>query len=319
MTALATRAKLEKELYPPITALLKDEGYRVWEEATIRAGEEGTRTADHVAWQWEGEEIRALAVEVKPGQADVGLAQAAAYSAGFDAVFVAAEEPFVSTGYLGAVFARLGLGYIRVTPTDASIERDADPSPFIVDTVRAENLARVRLRHLFVETWSGDENVWFGGDRRGDNWAVTGTTSEWQLCGQVVTGSSAAYLSLLAESKQVGDSAAAKLEGGALAASVRSIGPSTEVILQERRHNGFQGSYSGVLRVWSPDDDDDTALDALLSFARTLSGPRVGPHFEIRTELWPHGTSLTEADARRDFEEALTRLRAVQSILNEGL
>ena len=240
MTALATKAKLEKELYPPITALLKDEGYRVWEEATIGAGEEGTRTADHVAWRWTGDQIDALAVEVKPGRADVGLAQAAAYSAGFDRVFVAAEESFASTGYLAAVFARLGFGYIRVNPGEASIERDAEQTPFIVASTRAENVARIRLRHLFVEPIVG-ETVLLDKDRRGDNWAVTGTTAEWQICGQVSTGSQATCLSLLAESKPVGDAAAAKLDAATLANGVASIGASTEVVLREaaQRSKGF--------------------------------------------------------------------------------
>lgn len=315
MTSLAAKAKLEKELYPPITVLLEQEGFRVWEEATIRAGEEGTLTADHVAWKWDGTSIDSLAVEVKPGRADVGLAQAAAYSAGFDRVYVAAEEPLGSTGYLADVFARLGLGYIRVSPTEAAIERVADPSPFIVDDVRDENIARIRLRHLFVESIVG-EPVRVGDDRRGDNWAVTGTTAEWQLCGQVVTGSRATYLSLLAESKSVGD-AAAGVEVDALANAVVSLGPS-EIILRERRHNGFQGSYSEVLRRWSP-GEDRAALDELLAFARSLSAPRVAPHFEIRQELWSHGLVLTEADARANFEQALMRLRTVQSALNERL
>jgi hypothetical protein len=317
VTSLATRAKLEKELYPSITGLLEAEGLHVWEEATIRAGEEGTRTADHVAWRWDGDQIEALAVEVKPGRADVALAQAAAYSAGFDQVFVAAEESLPSTGYLGAVFERLGLGYICVSPAHAAIEREAEQSPFIVDPVRAENLARIRLKHVFVESVLG-EPVRFGADRRGDNWAVTGTTGEWQLCAQVVTGSQATWLSLLAESKAVGDAAAAKLNGEILAAAASSIGPSTVIVLRERRHNGFQGSYSEILRRWSP-ADHLADLDALLSFARSLTAARVGPHFEIQTTLWPHTLSLTEAEARREVQEALARLRTVQVLLNERL
>src|SRR4051794_29924323 len=115
MTSRAPQAKLGGEMYPAVTGLLEQQGVRVWKEATIRAGEEGTLTADHVAWKWEGANIDALAVEVKPGRADVGLAQAAAYSAGFDRVYVAAEDSLSSTGYLAEVFGRLGLGYIRVS------------------------------------------------------------------------------------------------------------------------------------------------------------------------------------------------------------
>jgi hypothetical protein len=50
--------KREKELYPLVTRLLEEQGLHVWEEATIRAGDEGTRTADHVAWRWNGADSR---------------------------------------------------------------------------------------------------------------------------------------------------------------------------------------------------------------------------------------------------------------------
>jgi hypothetical protein len=317
MTTIAARAKLEKELYPPITQLLEADGLHVWEEATIRAGDEGTRTADHVAWRWEGDEIDALAVEVKPGAADIGLAQAVAYSAGFDSVFVAAEEPLGSTGYLASVFERLGLGYICVSPTDAQIQRKPERRPFTVEAVRAENLARVRLKHLFADDIVG-ERVRFGADRRGDNWVVTGTTSAWQLCGQVTTGSEATALSLLAESKAVGDRAAANLDSTTLGEAVSSLAQPAEIVLRQRRHDGFKGKYSDVLRRWTPADGRDQ-LDDLLSTARSLSAPRVGPHFEIQTELWPHAVALTEARARQEFQETLARLRAVRSVLNERL
>ncbi len=114
--------KREKELYPLVTRLLAEQGLRVWEEATIRAGDEGTRTADHVAWRWNGAEIEARAVEVKVGSADIAFAQAVAYEVGFPRVYVAADEALAETGYLGRVFDRVGLGYIRVGGNDATIE-----------------------------------------------------------------------------------------------------------------------------------------------------------------------------------------------------
>jgi hypothetical protein len=316
MTTIAVQAKLEKELYPPITDLLAGQGLNVWEEATIRAGDQGTRTADHVAWRWEGDRIDALAVEVKPGNADVGLAQAVAYSAGFDRVFVAAEESFSTTGYIGIVFERLALGYIRVDPSAAIVEREADQSPFIVNAVRSENLARIRLKHLFVPDVVG-EAVRFGADRRGDNWAVTGTTSEWQLCGEVITGSPVTYLSLLAESKWVGD-AASRLDPGVLGNWISPLGGTALLELRERRHNGFRPIYSDVLRTWSP-QSSKKSLAELLDHAQSLSGKKVGPHFEIRIALWPHSVSLTQEDARRDLLDTCERLRAVQSNLNGKL
>jgi hypothetical protein len=88
VTIVVGRKKREAELYPAITALFQRKGFKVWEEATIRAGEMGTRTADHVAWRWKGDEILACAVEVKAGAADVGLAQAVAYAVGFDRIYV---------------------------------------------------------------------------------------------------------------------------------------------------------------------------------------------------------------------------------------
>ena len=319
VTTVAMRAKLERELYPPIAALLQREGLHVWEEATIRAGESGTRTR----------RSRRLAVG---GRLDQRLGRrgqtrscrrrpcAGGRVLGWIRPRVRRSRGTarLRRGYLAGVFSRLGLGYIRVSPTDAEKERDADPSPFIVESVRSENLARVRLRHLFVETWIGDEQVWFGGDRRGDTWAVTGTTSEWQICGQVVTGSSATWLSLLAESKSVGDAAARNLDAPLLSGALVSLGASAELILRERRHNGRQGFYSDILRRWSPADEGG-ALAELLAFARSLSAPRVGPHFEVRVPLWPHDLSVTESAGRREFDSALVSLRAVQATLNERL
>jgi hypothetical protein len=313
--AIAT-TKLEKDLYPPVTALLEELGMRVWEEATIRAGDEGTRTADHVAWRWDGDDLETWAVEVKPGELSVGLAQAVAYAVGFDRVLVAAEEPLAEAGYMGKVLERLGLGYIRVDreAATATLEREPTPSVFVSEPVKAENDARVRLKHLFTEDVLG-EPVRFGADRRGDNWAVTGTTSEWQLCGQVVEGTGSTWLSLLAESKSVGDAAASRLDAFELATWTASLGDA-EIVLQRRHHDGFKGSYSGPLETWTPADSVEK-LGALLSTARALSAPRVGPQFQITASLWPHGVSLAEDQARREFLAAVERFRLIQQRLNE--
>ena len=311
-------SKLEKDLYPPVTALLEDLGMRVWEEATIRAGDEGTRTADHVAWRWEGEDLETWAVEVKPGELNVGLAQAVAYAVGFDKVLVAAEESLSEAGYMARVLDRLGLGYIRVDREHgtATLEREPTPSVFVSAPVKSENDARIRLKHLFTEDVLG-EPVRFGADRRGENWGVTGTTSEWQLCGQVVEGTGATWLSLLAESKSVGDAAAMRVDARELAGWMASLGDA-RIVLQERRHNGFQGAYSGELARWttsSPVSD----LGDLMSRARSLSAPRVGPHFQITTDLWSHGLDLTEEQARHEFLATVDRFREVQRQLNAKL
>jgi hypothetical protein len=165
--------KREKELYPLVTRLLEEQGLHVWEEATIRAGDEGTRTADHVAWRWNGADIEACAVEVKVGWADIAFAQAVAYEVGFPRVYVAADEALAETGYLGRVFDRVGLGYIRVGPDDATIELEPKDSLFLSPSVRDENLARIRLKHLFTDELVG-EPTRFSKDRRGDIWGVTG-------------------------------------------------------------------------------------------------------------------------------------------------
>lgn len=317
MTAAAS-SKLEKDLYPPVTELLERLGMSVWEEATIRAGDTGTRTADHIAWRWNRDDLETWAVEVKPGALDVGLAQAVAYAAGFDRVVVAAEEPIAKAGYMTKVLDRLGLGYILVNRRAemATLERDPSPSVFVSEPVKAENDARVRLKHLFTEGVLG-EPVRFGADRRGDNWGVTGTTREWQLCGQVVEGTGSTWLSLLAESKSVGDAAANQLDASELATWTASLGD-VSIVLQRRRHDGFKGSYSGALRTWTPVNPVDE-LTALLSDARALSAPRVGPHFQITANLWPHGVSLAEGRARREFLAAVERFRLVQQRLNERL
>jgi hypothetical protein len=310
-------SKLEKDLYPPITRLLEHLGMGVWEEATIRAGDTGTKTADHVAWRWEGKSLDTWAVEVKAGRLDVGLAQAVSYAVGFDRVLVAAEESLSEASYMAKVLDRLGLGYIRVDRDSgtAALEREPRQSEFISDRVRAENDARVRLRYLFTDEVLG-EPTRFGADRRGDNWGVTGTTAEWQLCGEVITGSSATRLSLLAESKRVGDRAAL-LDPAELAGWVGELGDAA-VVLRERRHNGLQGTYSGELRRWKY-SDGQSDLAELLAFARSLSAPRVGPHFQILTEIWPHGVELTEEEAHREFTAVLERFRSIQGRLNERL
>jgi hypothetical protein len=313
-----TTSKLEKHLYPPVTELLESLGICVWEEATICAGDEGTRTADHVGWRWKGDDLETWAVEVKAGAVDVGLAQAVAYSVGFDKVVVAAEEPLAEAGYMAKVLDRLGLGYIRVDRegATAALEREPRQSEFIADPVRAENDARVRLKDLFTEDFLG-EPIRFGADRRGDNWGVTGTTSEWQLCGQVIEGAGSTWFSLLAESKSVGDAAANWLTASELAAWTASLG-NAKIVLQERRHNGFKGFYSGELASWSASDSVQE-LHELLSRARSLSAPKVGPHFQIKTDLWPHSVALTEKSARHEFLETVDRFRVVQRHLNERL
>lgn len=315
--AVAT-TKSERELYPLVTELLERLDMHVWEEPTIRAGDKGTKTADHVAWRWKGTDLETLAVEVKAGELSVGLAQAVAYAVGFDKVFVAAEEPLAQAGYMAKVLDRLGLGYIRADRESgtATLEREAKQSAFIEEHVRAENDARIRLKHLFNQDVFG-EPVRFGADRRGENWGVTGTTSEWQLCGQVIPGENATQFSLLAESKSVGDRAAMLLNARELADWTSSLGD-VVLVLKERRHNGFQGFYSGVLRSWTP-ADSEADLEELLVFARSLSAAKVGPHFQVRADLWRHDVALTEDDARRDIRAAIDRFKPVQEKLNEKL
>jgi hypothetical protein len=316
MTSVGERAKLEKELYSPVSELFTARGWHVWEQATIRAGDVGTMTADHVAWKWDGDEIEGIAVEVKPGPADVGLAQAVAYGVGFDHVYVAAEEPLSQTGYVRRVFERLGLGYIHVTPSTARIELEPETSSYRADSVRDENVGRIKLKHLFTEEVVG-EPVTFGRDKRGDIWAVTGNTSAWQICGQVVSQSSCAWLSLLAESKWLGDRIAFRVQPADLAAAIDEFEESAPTLfLRRREHKGYQPKYSEPLEVWQP-GDGVARLGELLEAARGLSAPKVGPHFEVRIEHWPHGARLTEIDAVGELRATIGNLRAVRDRLNE--
>jgi hypothetical protein len=315
MTSLATaagRAAREKELYPPITHLFSEGHFEVWEQATIRAGDEGTKTADHVAWRWQGDEIDACAVEVKAGNADVGFAQAVAYEVGFSKVYVAAEDDVAETGYLAKVFDRLGLGYISVSPAAATIELEAKPSEFISQPVHDENLGRIRLRHLFTESLVG-EAVRASRDQRGEIWAVTGTTSEWQVCGQVITGSECMWLSLLAEGKSIGVRAAA-LRPERLIGAIEAL-PGCRLVLRRREHKGFRPVHED-LAVWRP-ADGPAALDSLLRDSRALSVEKnVGPQFQIISDFWPHEMRLAEDAARTELAEAVTRLRGIRDRLN---
>ena len=135
----------EKHLYRCIQELL-ERRFAVWAEATVRAGDTGTRTADHVAWKWDGDRIEAFAVEVKKGTADKAIAQAVAYQVGFPQVYIAAETLIGEMGYLAKVIARLGLGYIHVQGQGASaeIEQEAGPSLFLSSGPHYENVAHPR-------------------------------------------------------------------------------------------------------------------------------------------------------------------------------
>jgi hypothetical protein len=316
MSAFALHAQKEKELYAPTTRLLEAHGYHVWEEATIRAGDSGTRTADHVAWRWDDDRVETIAVEVKPGPADVGLAQAVAYCVGFNRVYVGAEEDLHETGYLGKVFKRLSLGYIRVSPQQAVLQREAGDPLLLSQPVYDENVARIRLKAVFLDDVLG-EPVRFGRDRRGDIWAVAGT-SEWQLCGQVVTGSDATWLSLLAETKWVA-TGSLKMGVEGFAAAMGAIAPlEPELLLRRREHKGYQPKYSDVLASWRC-GDPQPALHQLLSDAAELEVPKAGPHFEIRARFWPHGVPLSEAQARVELREAAEHLNRAREILNQGV
>lgn len=302
----------EKDLYPTVTRLLKQQGLHVWEEATMRAGDEGTRTADHVAWRWDSSKIESFAIEVKVGWADIAFAQAVAYQVGFPRVYVAANEALAETGYLSRVFDHLGLGYIRVSTNDARIELDAKESLFVSPAVHDENLARIRLKHLFTERLIG-EPIRFSKDRRGDIWGVTGTTKQWQICVQVVTGSTCTWLSLLAEGKGIGVRVAA-LDPERLAEAIKPL-PNPRIVLRRREHKGYRPVHED-LAAWRP-SDGSRGLEHLLRDARALAGkPNVGPQFQIVTDYWPHGLHMTEEDARLQLGESVTRLRKIRDDLN---
>jgi hypothetical protein len=308
-------AKREKDLYPAITALLRGRGFDVWEEATIRAGDEGTRTADHVGWMWDGSEIDACAVEVKAGRADLGFAQAVSYAVGFPRVFVAAEEPLAETGYLRQVFERLGLGYIHVSPEQASIELEAKRDLFVNKDVHTENIARIRVKHLSTAEVLG-EPVRFGRDKRGHIWAVTGTTSVWQLAALVVTDKRTTWLCLLTEGAGLGRSFAARIDAANLAGLLRSLDTDKIVLeLRERTHKGYQPQYSPVLETWRP-AEPTSALLHLLARARKKMPPRTGPRFQVLADFWPNEAELTEDEALDQFKSACSRLRNVRDELN---
>jgi hypothetical protein len=316
MTALAQRAKLERDLYPPIAKLLKANGLAVWEQATIRAGDDGAKTADQVAWRWDDREIDAVAVEVKAGKPDVGLAQAVAYAVGFPRVYVAAEEALSEAGYVPKVLSRLGLRYIRATRPRARVELEPRKSAFLSRAARDENVGRIRLKHLWTNKVV-EEPALFGKDRRCHIWGVTGTPRIWQIAVLLYPGSTHAYLSLVAESKGLAMKVATRVGTAELGAAIRSLGMRDAVLHMRRREYRFQPYYEHQ-RTWQLDDGDAT-LDELLGAARMLAGPMVGPWFEIRTNLWSHSARLTETRARHELRSALQRLRPVRDELNRIL
>lgn len=74
--------------------------------------------------------------------------------------------------------------------------------------------------------------------------------------------------------------------------------------------------YSEVLHEWRL-GDEVARLAALLDHAKTLSGSHVGPHFEVRLDLWPHERKLTEERAKKEFGETAARLGHVRARLNQ--
>jgi hypothetical protein len=316
MIASRSSWNLEKHLYRPVAELLERLGLEVWPEATIRVGTDATLTADHVAWRWAGDVIDTLAVEVKPGSGEDGFKQALSYSAGFDHVYLGAEAALGAGGPLTEFLDREGVGFIEIDRVDqqAHVAHEPGDNHHVVPEFRDENIGRIRVRHLFTEDMLG-EPVRHGDERFGTTWAVAGDMSRWQLCAQVTTGSPASMLMLLAESKDVGDRVVKRFDAAALASLVKQTGPGARLQMRRREHKGFRPKYSEVLGTWQP-SDGVPALAEVLDRARALSGPRVAPHFEIHTELWPHGMRLTEKAARHELRARLAGLREIQHELN---
>jgi hypothetical protein len=104
----------ERDLYPGITEALRERGLEVAELMTMRAGCEGTMTMDHVAWRWEGEEIRLYAVETKTGvglrEAGAALDQAIAYQHGIPFVYICAEAALEELSRLRPMLEARALG-----------------------------------------------------------------------------------------------------------------------------------------------------------------------------------------------------------------
>jgi len=311
----------EKRLYRSISDCLRERGLEVWEEATIRAGDRGTRTADHLAWSWEGEELTLWAVEVKAGasleDAGAALVQGLAYQVGIPFVYVAAEGSSANLEHLAGVLQRLNLGYMRAAADGvrAAIETEPTVSEIIKDSVHAENIARARLKHVFTDQVVG-EPVKVGRDRRGDIWAVTGTTDRWQLCAQVVAEGTHTLLSLIAESTSLGKRVASPAKATRFAELFRRVRPGAQLIVRCREHRGYQPKYSDDHYSWCSDENDDAALKEVLGLAASLGASRVGPHFELRTELWPHSERLTQAAAEARLGQESNNLRRIRDDLN---
>ena len=302
------RTSLERDLFPPIQRLLKRAGWRVWGEATLRAGER-TRTVDLLGWRWDGDLIDAIAVEVELGDGDRGIPQGVAYGVGFDRVMVAAEKTLPD--HVQSVFEKLGLGYIVASSSRAAVVLEPGRNSLVDRQARDENRARVRLRHLWNDRVVG-ETTRFGKDQRGPLWGTIGPMSEWRIAALLHPHGTHTHLSLVAEStplgKQVSTSAKPKR-------FMEVIAPldGAEIHLRRREYK-FQPRYKDVA-TWSP-GDDTAAMRKLLAAARRIKGTSLGPWFEIRTNLWSHSARLTEPQAAQELRAAVDRLRPVRDELN---
>jgi hypothetical protein len=212
----------------------------------------------------------------------------------------------VETGYLAKVFDRLGLGYIWTSTTKAKVELEATANDFISSAVRDENVGRIRLKHLWNERVVGEPTE-FGRDRRGPIWGVTGTTREWQICVLLYPNSTHAYLSLVAESRGLGERVAARVAPQELSLLIEELGISDVELHLRRREYKFQPRYQDE-GTWQPTHGVSVLADLLVS-ARALVGHSVGPWFEIRTNRWSHAERLTESEARKEIRIAVQRMR----------
>lgn len=282
----------EAKLYPSINKALAACRLHVRERLTMRVGQEKTRTPDHVAWRWDGPRIDLLAVEAKVGSrtadAALALAQATEYQAGIPYVFASAETAVADLGYLERVLAHLHLGYIRARRCQrgvARIESEPGESPFLEPTIHAENVARIRLLHLWRPKVIRGAEKHRGHDQRPDFWVAT-VKNRWQLCGHVRLGSTHTTISLLAENKWLGTRFCERAQPTKVAHVLRELqqatGRDAQLVCRERVSKAQRARYMGVHFIWSAHQSEH-ALGAALMDARKLADKNWhGPNFEVR-------------------------------------
>jgi hypothetical protein len=152
-----------------------------------------------------------------------------------------------------------------------------------------------------------------------NSWVVTGKGG-WQTCAQVMLGSAATSISLLAEQKPLArrfsERARADRVKRAISALEDTLRRRLELVVRERLAVNRRISYPRFLLTWTTDGTVAELAAALTAGAHLAQGDFLSPQYQIIAEFWPHSRQIERELAATELKQVTAAFDVARAALD---